>query len=197
MLHRTFTPFSPIAMKWRGQAALFALLLAVILNLIGIPTTFAATSHPHSSPLSPNYITVQCLEEVAYITEYKDNQADGTGESYNACFATTAINQIIRITSSCPGYGNGTGTIPTSQSVSVDSSLIQNFGVNAGCVVCHYVNGKLVGKSYPDFYLVATVTATGSFTYHGIAYKATSNTATDKTLIQNTGLYAPPCPPTD
>ena len=172
--------------------SLLACFVALSLSFVGSSSAFAATQH-HSN-VKPNYVSVQCLEETAYLTENGENSADGVGESYNNCLATVYITQIINLTSSCPGLGTGSGSITTGGSTAVGLSFIQNFGTNAGCVVCEYTDGVLSGESFPNFTLLETVTASGSFTYHGISYRATSDTGSDRITISNGGKYAPPCP---
>lgn len=182
-----------VIMAKTTRILLLASFLVLSVSLAAAPHAFAASANGPS----PNYVTVQCLEESGYITESGDNSADGYGDSYNNCLASLTIVQVIRITSSCPGLGNGTGVINTSGSTSVGVAYNQSFTANAGCVVCNYTDGILTGESHPNFTLLETVTATGSFTYRNVVYHATSDTASESTPITNTGKYSPSCPATD
>lgn len=192
---------SLVLLRSATHQALPILCIAIFVALAGsfawIPTTFAATHHQQQISVKPGAVTLQCLSEVAYISEVGDNAADGFGESINDCPATVSVSQIINVTSSCPGLGSGSGTINTGGSVVPNNSFTQSFGANAGCVVCHYTNHLLSGETYPNFTLLATVTASGSFTYKSVAYHATSNTGSSSVIITNTGRYAPTCPLTD
>ncbi len=172
LLHPRFTAKKLI------RILLPAFLVAFSLNFVGISPAFAAT---------PQYVEDQCLSTLAFLGTPVLNSSRSYGETYNECPVKATIYQSITVNSGCPGLGNGTGTIKT---------FVQEFTINAGCVVCKYINGVLVDQTYPDFVLMERVSATATFVYHNTLVRATSNIATDSITVTNTGRYAPPCPST-
>ncbi|HEU5383915.1 MAG TPA: hypothetical protein VFV38_51625 [Ktedonobacteraceae bacterium] len=172
---------------------LLAFVVVLSLCVAGVPRAFASTQY-HSDQPHPNIVSTQCLEEGASVEEIGDNRADGEGETVNDCLGTVGITMIIRVSSSCPGLGNGTAVLNIPGSRGPSGTLTQLFTSNIGCVVCHYVNGVLASTSFPDFTLLVTVTASGNYTFHNTAFHATSDTASDSAFINNTGQFAPTCP---
>lgn len=147
----------------------------------------SSTSYSKKAP----GVTVQCLSESALAYSPADNQLDATAGTGNDCLSTVNGNQAVNIYNYCGGKGpNGYKSWPFKNlSVNFEQYNTGYFGV--GCVVCE--NG--VPVSYPPFSVTINVTASGSFTYHGRPYAASSDSAQDSTDISNNGSYAPPCPP--
>lgn len=160
--------------------------------------TIVLRPNPNLPPPDP------CLYDGAALTTYNvgPNQVDAQGSTFSVCGSqgtTTSVAQRMATTNACEGtLGGGTDVEFDSFQLAFQHTNTESYIYDVGCVTCEYVNHHLVGETYPNFNVILSVTSTGTFKIGGSTYRATSgDPVTASVQIQNTGLYAPPCPPTD
>jgi|GEM_PF-2187814 hypothetical protein len=179
------------------QVALLACMLALPLSFTGSSSALAV-SGPYTPP--PN----QCLHEGANVQDYenKPNEILATGQTLSVCGISgvvATVNQKITITNGCEGTaGTGSSTLYDNFSIPFGEYGKAQYDDKVGCVDCVYLNHMLVGRNYPNFKMIVTVDASGSYVEDGRTIPATSTgVSTAVLMVQNTGLYAPGCPTTD
>jgi hypothetical protein len=186
--------------------------LLVVCFLVGTSSISAfaysrSDNIPNHGPIvsSPNLPPPDdCLYDGAALTTYNvgPNQVDSQGSTLSLCGSqgtTTSVVQRMATTNACEGsLGGGTDIEFDSFQLAFQHTNSENYIYDEGCVTCEYVNHHLVGETYPNFKVTLSVTSTGTFKIGGGTYRATSGDPVPASItIQNTGLYAPTCPPTD
>ncbi len=176
-------------------------LTSLLACIVVLPLSFAGTSSAFAAtPSAPP--TNFCLREASFIQHDGNNEVLLGGYSTSYCGTNgvvTIVNQQMHITNGCEGtLGTGPSTLPDNFSVPFGSHGFAEYTDQVGCVNCIYVSHNLVGKTYPDFVVFLTVSASGSYKEGGRTFFASDNgVSSGSLLITNTGQYAPYCPPTN
>ncbi len=183
---------------WR--ISLQACLIGIFLSFVGVPAVFATTMpHAGGSPNVPP--TNYCLHGAAAITEIGSNEIRIMGGTANYCgnaYTLTYVNQRMALTNGCEGtHSIGTDIIYDNFALHLGESGSATYDYDEGCISCEYVDGKLVGWTYPNFTVTLTVTATGYYKLGSTNYPVASHPITASYYITNTGANAPECPRTD
>ncbi len=169
---------------------LLACFAVLCLSFVGASSAFAATY------VSPDAITVNCLEESAGITSVGSDEVEYYGSTTNACGVTVDnARQNMIMTNGCEGLATTSSEATNTFTIPAGDYDGADYIGREGCVYCDYTDNILTGHSYPNFTVVLTVSAIGGYKLGSqTIIAADTGAVTASYLIHNTGLYAPNCP---